>query len=331
MSQGERRPGAALGLDPGARRGEERWALGALGAVILLTGGWWALALWPLPDSTPEWLVRTRAVCFGNRRDALPPPGGWLLLLSQPVGMLAVLMTVWGGALRSGLTGLARSGLGRLALAAGSLVLLAGAGGVGWRVATAEHAVTPEGAAEGRLLALSDPAPALKLVNQHGDSVALDRFRGRPVLVTFAFAHCETVCPTLVRAALDTRRRFETAGVVALVVTLDPWRDTPSRLPSIAARWDLGPDEHFLSGSVEAVEASLNAWKVPRVRNQATGELIHPSVTYVVGPRGDLAYLTDGSGPGVARALGMLIGTGVTPAGAPGGPGVRSLRADGTA
>lgn len=306
MSQGELRPKTGLAVDARALRAEERWAMGALGAVILITVGWWALALWPLADTAPEWVVRAREVCFGNQPGTLPPPGGWILLASQPVGMLLVLLTVWGGALRSGLRRLAGTAAGRPVVAGASLVLLAGLGGVGWRVATAAAAFATSEAGAGRIVALSDPAPALRLVDQRGVTVTLEQFRGRPVLVTFAFAHCETVCPMLVRAALEARRRFEAAGVVAVVVTLDPWRDTPSRLPSIAARWEMGTDEYLLSGGVEAVDASLNVWKVPRVRNQATGELIHPSVTYVVGPRGELAFVTDGSAAGLEKALRRL-------------------------
>lgn len=289
-----------------AARAEERWALSALGVIMLVTVGWWGLALWPLPASAPDWLIRTRQVCFGNPRDALPPPGGWILLVSQPLGMLAVLLTVWGGSLRDGLRRLARSGGGRAVLAMGCLVALAGMGGVGWRLATAQRVADPVPGELGRIVAFDDRAPALHLVDQRGDSISLDHFQGRPVLVTFAFGHCETVCPSLVHAARTARQRLSQLHPVLLVVTLDPWRDTVGRLAGIAARWELGSDEFLLGGSVPEVEATLNSWKVPRVRNQVTGEVIHPSVTYVVGPAGELAYLTDGSASGVERALGRL-------------------------
>jgi protein SCO1/2 len=283
-------------------QGEERWALVTLGAILGITVAWWALALWPLPDTAPRWLARTREVCFGNSSRGLPPPGGWILLVSQPVGMLAVLLTVWGGALRSGLAAMARGWTGRLVVGVTGLTLIAGLAAVGRRVATADVAYAA-GVRGGRIVALEERAPALRLVNQHGDTVALEQFRGRPVLVTFAFSHCETVCPVLVRAAVETRRRFDANRVVTIIVTLDPWRDPPARLPALAARWDLQGDEYVLSGSVEAVEGSLNGWKVPRVRNQATGDLIHPAVTYVVNPAGRLAYLTDGSGSGLEEAM----------------------------
>src|SRR3990172_6306176 len=54
----------------------EQTALGALGFILAVTAAWWALALWPLPDAAPAWLVRTRAVCFGALRDTLPSAAG---------------------------------------------------------------------------------------------------------------------------------------------------------------------------------------------------------------------------------------------------------------
>ncbi|HEX9892737.1 MAG TPA: SCO family protein [Gemmatimonadales bacterium] len=298
---------AREGDGPHRAAGTERGLLPllALLTILVVTAGWWALALWPLPSTAPEWLLRTREICFGSAPDGLPLPGGWILLVGEPIGMLLVLFTVWGGAVHQGLRRLLATWAGRLAVGTIGLAVLLGMGAAGARVAGAQGVRFVAGdAGEGRLVRLNDRAPALRLVDQRGDTVSLQQFRGRPVLVTFAFAHCETVCPLLVRAALETRRRFDAERLVALVVTLDPWRDTPARLPALAAQWELGTDEYVLSGSVDAVENTLNAWKVPRVRNQATGDLIHPSVTYVVEPGGRLVYLTDGSGRGLEKALG---------------------------
>lgn len=46
---------------------------------------------------------------------------------------------------------------------------------------------------------------------------------------------------------------------VMIVLTLDPWRDTPARLPALASAWGLGPDAYLLSGEVVEVEAALDA------------------------------------------------------------------------
>jgi cytochrome oxidase Cu insertion factor (SCO1/SenC/PrrC family) len=147
-------------------------------------------------------------------------------------------------------------------------------------------------------------------VNQKGDTVRLRRYEGRAVLVTFAFAHCETVCPLIVHSALSARDRIaETAPErtpVVLVVTLDPWRDTPSRLPAMATQWGMSGDAFVLSGEPDVVERTLNAWRIPRVRNEKTGDLSHPSVVYVIGPSGRIHYMVTGSVEQIVAAVKAL-------------------------
>jgi cytochrome oxidase Cu insertion factor (SCO1/SenC/PrrC family) len=126
------------------------------------------------------------------------------------------------------------------------------------------------------------------------------------VIVTFAYAHCETVCPLLVGEVLTARDRITGAKPVVLIVTLDPWRDTPSRLASIAERWSATGDVHVLSGETLQVERVLNAWRVPRARNERTGDVSHPSVVYVVGPDGRIAYAVPGTEPVIRAAVEAL-------------------------
>jgi protein SCO1/2 len=270
-------------------------ALGALAAIVAITAAWWALALWPLTVGAPEWVARTREVCFGAAPNGLPDAGGWILLVGEPAGLLAVLAVVWGDALREGLAGALARPVGRLILAGAALAVLGGLGAAARLVAGVRgepFAIRSTGDLAAAVAAgrVNDTVPALRLVDQHGDWVTLERFRGRPVVVTFAFGHCETVCPLTVQAARAATRRLAGRGAVLLVVTLDPWRDTEPRLGYLARQWELGDGMHVLSGEVAAVERTLSAWRVPRVRNSATGDVTHPSMVYLVSPAGRLAY-----------------------------------------
>ena len=143
-------------------------------------------------------------------------------------------------------------------------------------------------------------------MNQLGDTVTLEQFRGRPILVTFAFAHCTTICPLIVNDVLSARDKLTEQNPVVLVITLDPWRDTPSRLPTIAKQWGVTGDAYVLSGSPEVVERVLNSWRVPRVRNEKTGELSHPSLVYVIGHDGKIAYVLDGTQAVIRAAVEAL-------------------------
>ncbi len=284
-------------------------ALATLALILAITATWWAIALWPIGPGAPGWFVRTRAVCFGTTASGLPNAGGWLLLIGQPLGMLIVLGAVWTAELRTGLALAMERLTGQLATGLVIAAIVAGLGAVAVRVATAGDRPFSAGADReivAQLTRVSDEAPALALVDQQGDAVTLAAFRGRPVIVTFAYAHCETVCPVIVADVIAAARRLADRSPAVLIVTLDPWRDTPARLGAIAASWELGTHARVLSGTPEAVERTLNAWRVPRVRNEQTGNLSHPAVVYVIGPEGRIAYVLTGTADAIVAAVRAL-------------------------
>ena len=290
----------------GSRRA--RAAVGALVLILALTAGWWALALWPADATTPEWVLRTRTACFGSTESGLPEAGGWVLLIGQPLGMIGFLAMVWGAELRAGLALATSRTAGQLVTGAAAALVVAGLSGAVVRVRTAGYEPFATGAGDiaAQLTRLNDKAPALALVDQSGRELGLEAFRGRPVLVGFAFAHCQTVCPLIVSDMLGAQRAIEDEPPAVLIVTLDPWRDTPSRLPSMAEQWKLGGAAHVLSGDPETVERTLNAWRVPRVRNQKTGDIVHPAMVYVIDRHGRIAYAVSGSAEALAAAVGAL-------------------------
>ncbi len=277
--------------------------LAALAAMAVITGGWWALALWPVPTDAPAWLGRTRAVCFGVGDSGLPDAAGWAVLIGQPASMMAVLLFGWWRTTVEALRIAGRSRPGRVVLAGVVLLLATGASAATVRVASAAEAArfTLDGPARAasELPRLDRAAPPLELVDQRGDAFTLERVRGRPALVTFAFAHCETVCPVLVREVRHARQLAVDAGLASpavVVITVDPWRDTPARLPSIAEGWGLSPDEWVLSGELDAVRATLERWNVSTTRDARTGEITHPALVYVLDREGRVVFATTGGG-----------------------------------
>jgi cytochrome oxidase Cu insertion factor (SCO1/SenC/PrrC family) len=291
---------------------EERGVLGAVVAWFVITAAWWLLALWPVANA-PVWLERTRYVCFGVNETGLPDGGGWIGLIAGPLGMLAILVVGWWRSFTSIVHKSKRSfGVAATlaALAAGVILIATGAT---WRVSEARvdaadlspaSTLPPE-----TYPRLDQAAPALQLVAQTGDIVDLARFAGRPVLVTFAFAHCTTICPVIVKQTLDAQAmlRGSPAYPAVLIVTLDPWRDTPSRLPALAESWQLPAGDAFvLSGAVEQVESVLNAWNIPRSRNESTGDVTHPSLVYVVDNNGRIAFASTGGSENLAALLRRL-------------------------
>ncbi len=276
-------------------------ALTALLAIVLVSAGFWALALWPLTAAAPDWVARTREICFGRTPQGLPHAGGWVLV-GEPAGMLLFLLAAWGYEVRAGFVMLWGGWPGRLAIGTAIVLVGIGAGAASVRVVSATGtAFDPAGGRdpEAAVVPIGQAAPALGLVDQRGDTVTVASLAGTPTVITFVYAHCETVCPAMVYDVLAA-----SAGrAVPVIVTLDPWRDTPARLPTIAAQWQLPEGAKLLSGEVEQVEFVLNRWKVPRVRNEVTGDLIHPPVAYVLDAHGRLLFQTDATRAALELAL----------------------------
>lgn len=285
----------------------EWFPLGALALILAVTALWWALALWPLPSAAPDWIYRARDVCFGVARNSLPSASGWMVLIAEPLTMLALLFVLRGGGLMRGVRLLSQS-LGGKAMLAGTIGAVAvGLGATALRVRTATAApVQPMRISADLLPVLADPAPPIGLVDQHGAAVTLDRFRGRPLLVGFAYAHCETVCPRVVSDVLRARQAMGADAPAGLIVTLDPLRDTPSRLPAMAAQWHVDAETLVASGTVEDVDGMLDAWGVARQRDPLTGEVTHPALVIVVDADGIIRHRTTGGSELLAELVRRL-------------------------
>jgi cytochrome oxidase Cu insertion factor (SCO1/SenC/PrrC family) len=274
-----------------------RFAVGAFGLWLAISVGWWVLAFAPLPVP-PEWLDEARAVCFGSSPSGLPDNYGWVLLVLGPLSMLGFLLAVWGRELGSGFRALSRRSWGVALIVWLAAGLVGGGVWVARRVDGARRAAAAYAplVAEERLPAGyprgTDPAPELRLVDQSGTTVELSALAGKTVLVSFAFAHCVTVCPMLIGTLHAAIEGLPPARVAVVVITLDPWRDTPGSLPGIAAAWKLDriPDARVLSGEVADVNGVLEAWGAGGNRDEATGEISHPGLIYVLDRQSRIAF-----------------------------------------
>ena len=277
------------------RTGRPGLALLTLVAIIAITAAWWALALWPVGASEPEWLLRTRAACFGSAPGGLPDAGGWVLLIGEPLGMTAFFLALWRQDLADDLRRLRADPVWRIVGANLTLAAIVALALVGARVARGYGVGrSVETRDAGVLTRLGIVAPSFTLIDQHNGQVSLAAFRDHPVLLTFAFGHCKTVCPTIVGDLMAARRASRRQDVRLVVITIDPWRDTPDRLPTLAAHWGLRQDDRILSGTVDDVEAALDALGIARARNETTGVVEHPATVMLLDARGTIVWRLDG-------------------------------------
>lgn len=269
-------------------------ALFALAAIVAITAGWWALALWPVGSVEPEWLARTRSACFGSHGGGLPDAGGWILLVGEPLGMTAVLFILWGHSLRRNLEWVWMRRAWRLAAAFSAVMTLVFFTTLGLRVARAQ--ASPSGIATGSGISIQTDfdAPSIDLVDQRGETVALSKLRGSPTLLTFAYGHCSAVCPSIVTDLRIVRQQSPKQGVRIAILTLDPWRDVPERLPMLSTHWKLAASDVVLSGAVQDVQTTLDALGIGRKRNETTGDIDHGTTVMLLDSRGRVRFRVDG-------------------------------------
>ena len=104
--------------------------------------------------------------------------------------------------------------------------------------------------------------PDVELVDQDGKPVRVRSLlqSGKPVVVSFVFTTCTTVCPmisTIVARVQDQLGDRAGRDVALVSITVDPGRDTPARLKAYATRHHAGPGWTWLTGGRGAVEQVL--------------------------------------------------------------------------
>jgi protein SCO1/2 len=144
-----------------------------------------------------------------------------------------------------------------------AVVLVAQSGGDG------EAAPTTGGSKfEGSIMPTGLRAPDFRLTDQDGDAISMRQFRGKPVIVTFLYTHCEDTCPAqaqTVRGALDDLGH----DVPALAIAVDPPNDTEDSARAFLSKQHALGRIDFVLGSRSQLEP---LWKRFYVRAQRVTE-----------------------------------------------------------
>lgn len=281
-------------------------------AWTLITLSWWALAFAPL-QGAPEWLLRTRDVCFGTMPNGLPDTYGWMTLVLSPLSMLGAILVLWGAPLRADLRVLRTSRAGWVFLAvlfgmpAAGMAYVGHVTGKELRLLSALRGVPESDRLPAGYPRIDRDAADFKLVDQAGRTLAKTELEGKLVVMTFAYAHCATVCPLVIKTLNDTLASHGGADVVGVVVTLDPLRDTPGSLPTLAANWGLGKNVHLLSGAPDDVNKMLKDYNVATERDEKTGDIGHLAIFYILDESGRMVYAFNNPPPAwIGEALTRL-------------------------
>ena len=124
--------------------------------------------------------------------------------------------------------------------------------------------------------------------------VSLKDYRGKLVLVYFGYTFCPDICPTSLASTAEGLKQLkpeEAARVAMIFISVDPERDTPSRLKEYVEFFH--PSLVGVTGTPENLAEIAKRYGVfhakQKVETAGGGYVVdHSADTYVVGPDGRL-------------------------------------------
>jgi protein SCO1/2 len=165
------------------------------------------------------------------------------------------------------------------------------------------QASAPSASSGFELLKEGEPVPNVSFVNQDGNHVDLDSFKGDAVVVTFIYTKCPmpNFCPLMDQQFAKIQQKLKEKNnelkVHLLSVSFDPLEDTPPVLKKHAAQ--LGADPRlwtFVTGDRDEIDrwASRFGVSVSRALNDPTN-ITHNLRTAIVDRQGNLVQTYTGN------------------------------------
>lgn len=141
--------------------------------------------------------------------------------------------------------------------------------------------------------------PEFSLIDQAGDAVTNDVFRGHWNLVFFGFTHCPDICPTTLQILAEARRELAAAGQEPLprivLVSVDPERDTPELMGQYLDYF--GDDNLGITGSLEELRKLTSGLGIYFEKQPGDGDnytIDHSAAVIVLNPDGEFHALFSG-------------------------------------
>ena len=149
------------------------------------------------------------------------------------------------------------------------------------------------------LLPAPTPLPEFALVDQFGNNVSRETFRGHWSLVFFGFTNCPDICPVTLQILASATKNLRAAGAQTLprivLVSVDPERDTPELIGRYVDYF--GDGNLGVTGSLEELNKLTSALGIYFEKQPGDGETYavdHSAAVLLVDPAGRLHALFTG-------------------------------------
>jgi protein SCO1/2 len=137
------------------------------------------------------------------------------------------------------------------------------------------------------------------LVDQRGQPVGLDVFRGHPVLISMFYATCRDACPLLIADLRRIERELPAdlaADLRVVLVSIDPEHDTPQALLALSEAHRLDGSRWRLLRAPEDTVREIAALLGIRYRRLPDGSFNHSSVITLLDADGAILARDEGIG-----------------------------------
>lgn len=169
---------------------------------------------------------------------------------------------------------------------------------------------------KGSVLENEQPDPNFQLTDQRGETVSLEQFRGKVVVLTFLYTNCPDVCPLITQKLKTFSEELGPTGkdVAILAVTVDPEHDTVARVRQYTDVMGMTGNWHFLVGERSTLVSIWDAYYAAPLQptptasggeaanTQQTGGL-HSAPIYLIDQQGRRRVLHTGGNVNVQDLL----------------------------
>jgi protein SCO1/2 len=138
------------------------------------------------------------------------------------------------------------------------------------------------------------PASNFTLIDQTGEPVSLDDFKGQVVMMSFLYTNCPEACPLVAANFVNVQRQVsegpKAENLIQILVSTDPENDTPNRLRAYTR--GIGGQWFFLNGDLEDVAKVWEAYNIYREVQERNREIVvyHSYRTFLIDQDGQIRF-----------------------------------------
>jgi protein SCO1/2 len=147
--------------------------------------------------------------------------------------------------------------------------------------------------------------PAIKYINQYGDSITNKQLDGNMYVADFFFTTCPSICPVMQRNMLNVYNAFkDSTGFKIISYSIDPQHDSVPVLKKYADKLGIGGNTWWLmQGSKNETYQLAKSYLVSVQEKNPAGEYIHDGYFILIDKQKRIRGTYEGTDPKEADKL----------------------------